>query len=220
MLLGVRCQKACRAGSIDSAALRERLLGDIAVIGSADDPALWAYCNLGAKNGLTTADAQAVETAFQAKLSALAAPERAAKGARRIAGDATTGSSVSAQQARSAAANKRQGKPRKARTQAIDKTVLAFPEPRRIRDREHVRFVAKRPCLVCGRVPCDPPHLRFAQSRALGRKVSDEFTVPLCRTHHREVHRCGDEAKWWVKAGIEPIGLRAPPSVQSKSADP
>jgi hypothetical protein len=37
-----------------------------------------------------------------------------------------------------------------------------------------------------------PHHLRFAQPRALGRKASDEFTVPLCRVHHREVHRAGD----------------------------
>jgi hypothetical protein len=46
--------------------------------------------------------------------------------------------------------------------------------------------------------------LRFAQVPALGRKVSDEFTVPLCRGHHREVHRCGDEAAWWEKTGIDP----------------
>ena len=86
----------------------------------------------------------------------------------------------------------------------IDKSELAHPEPRRIRDREHVRFVAKQPCLICGRLPSDPHHLRFAQHPALGRKVSDEFTVPLCRGHHREVHRCGDEAAWWEKVGINP----------------
>src|SRR5262249_39623274 len=87
---------------------------------------------------------------------------------------------------------------------AIDKTALALPTPRRIRDREHVKSVATQPCLVCGRHPADAHHLRFAQSPALGRKVSDEFTVPLCRGHHREVHRCGDEAAWWVKTGIDP----------------
>jgi hypothetical protein len=56
----------------------------------------------------------------------------------------------------------------------------------------------------CGRSPADAHHLRFAQSPTLGRKVSDEFTVPLCRGHHRELHRCGDEAAWWRKAGIDP----------------
>jgi hypothetical protein len=53
-------------------------------------------------------------------------------------------------------------------------------------------------------MPCDAHHLRFAQPRAIGRKVSDEFTVPLCRGHHREVHRSGNEAAWWQKIGIVP----------------
>jgi len=94
---------------------------------------------------------------------------------------------------------------KRGRSAAIDKGVLAVPAPRRIRDRDHVKSVAKQPCLICGRRPADAHHLRFAQSPALGRKVSDEFTVPLCRGHHREVHRFGDEADWWKKTGIDPI---------------
>jgi hypothetical protein len=90
------------------------------------------------------------------------------------------------------------------RATGVNKTVLTLFEPRRIRDREHVKSVAQQPCLVCGRRPADAHHLRFAQSPALGRKVSDEFTVPLCRGHHREVHRCGDETEWWLKTGIDP----------------
>jgi hypothetical protein len=90
-------------------------------------------------------------------------------------------------------------------TLLIDKSVLVFPEPRRIRDRDHVRHVMKQACLVCGRRPSDPHHLRFAQWHALGRKVSDEFTVPLCRTHHREVHRCGSEESWWQNTGLDPL---------------
>jgi hypothetical protein len=89
----------------------------------------------------------------------------------------------------------------------IEKSGPAYPEPRRVRDREHVKFVAGHPCLICGRRPADPHHLRFAQSRALGRKVSDEFTVPLCRGHHREVHRCGDETAWWAKIGVDALGV-------------
>ena len=88
----------------------------------------------------------------------------------------------------------------------VDKSLLALPEPRRFRDKTHVKFVSKQPCLICGRRPADAHHLRFAQHPALGRKVSDEFIVPLCRGHHREVHRSGDEAAWWSKAGIDPIG--------------
>jgi hypothetical protein len=47
--------------------------------------------------------------------------------------------------------------------------------------------------------------VRFAQRRGLGLKVSDEFTVPLCRGHHREVHRAGNEALWWENAGIDAL---------------
>jgi hypothetical protein len=89
----------------------------------------------------------------------------------------------------------------------IDKTVLPIAEPRRLRDKIHLKWISMRPCLVCGRQPSDPHHLRFAQPRALGRKVSDEFTVPLCRSHHREVHRSSDEAAWWERIGIDALAL-------------
>lgn len=86
----------------------------------------------------------------------------------------------------------------------IDKSVLTLPEPRRRRDREHLRLVASHPCLVCGRQPSDAHHLRFAQPRALARKVSDEFTVPLCRSCHQQLHAKGDEREWWRERGINP----------------
>ena len=89
----------------------------------------------------------------------------------------------------------------------IDKSVLAIAEPKRLRDKAHLRFVASQTCLVCGRQPSDPHHLRFAQRRALGLKVSDEFTVPLCRTHHREIQRYGDETAWWSKYRLEPLSV-------------
>jgi hypothetical protein len=75
---------------------------------------------------------------------------------------------------------------------------------RRVRNKEHLDFVSSLPCLVCGRQPCDPHHLRFVQPRALGRKVSDEFTVPLCRIHHRELHRQVNEEAWWSLVNIDP----------------
>ena len=75
----------------------------------------------------------------------------------------------------------------------------------RLRDKDHRKFVSSQPCVVCGRSPADAHHLRFAQPRALGRKVSDEFTVPVCRVHHRELHRHGDEAAWWQSIKIDPL---------------
>jgi hypothetical protein len=90
-------------------------------------------------------------------------------------------------------------------TEKIDKSALALPEPKRRRDKSHLRFVASQPCIVCGRQPTDPHHLRFAQPRALGMKVSDEFTVPLCRGHHRQLHQTGNEVGWWKQINIDPL---------------
>jgi Rad52/22 family double-strand break repair protein len=89
----------------------------------------------------------------------------------------------------------------------IDKSLLTLSEPKRRRDKAHLRYVATQPCLICGRQPCDPHHLRFAQPRALGLKVSDEFTVPLCRGHHRQLHQAGNEAAWWEDLDINALEI-------------
>jgi hypothetical protein len=167
-----------------SASLRAELLREIEGLGSAEDAALWAQRRLMAKNQLSAADAHQIEEAFAAKLAAISAENG---------------------KTRDAKTRRERRLAEKTGTPQIDKSVLVFPEPRRIRDREHVQHVMKQPCLICGRRPSDSHHLRFAQCRALGRKVSDEFTVPLCRTHHHEVHRCGDEQSWWRNTGIDPF---------------
>jgi hypothetical protein len=87
----------------------------------------------------------------------------------------------------------------------VDKSTLAVPAPRRYRNKAHLRYISQQPCLLCGRKPSDPHHLRHLQPRALGCKASDEFAVPLCRIHHRLVHRVGKEAAWWKDAGIDPV---------------
>jgi Rad52/22 family double-strand break repair protein len=89
----------------------------------------------------------------------------------------------------------------------IDKSQLALPEPKRLRDKAHLKFVASQPCQVCGRQPSDPHHLRFAQPRAIGMKVSDEFTVPLCRGHHRQLHQAGNEVTWWDGLKIDALAI-------------
>jgi hypothetical protein len=85
----------------------------------------------------------------------------------------------------------------------IDKSMLYFSEIRRHRDKTHLQFVALQPCLICERTPSDAHHVRFAQARALGRKNSDEFVVPLCRMHHS--HKTGNEVEWWKAKGIDPL---------------
>jgi len=167
-----------------SAALRERLIAELNDLGSTEDAANWAHRVLPDKNALAAADAERVEQAFQAKLANLIPQAEQ---------DLMDGPKLKGR--------KRRRKPHQ--SIRIDKTVLTLSASRRIRDREHVKSVAQQPCLVCGRRPADAHHLRFAQAPTLGRKVSDEFTIPLCRGHHREVHRYGDEAAWWVKTGID-----------------
>ena len=91
--------------------------------------------------------------------------------------------------------------------QKIDKSVLTISEPKRHRSKEHLQFVAQQPCLICGRSPSHAHHVRFAQSKGLALKVSDEFTVPLCAIHHSENHSTGDERNWWQKHNIEPLAI-------------
>ena len=179
-----------------SAVLRDQLLRDVGNLNSAEGAAVWARRILPAKNTLHQEDAQQVEEAFEAKLTAI----------NRQSNNASLGADYDVPQAKPTS-----GEVTPARlaatglpADAIDKSVVVHPESPRIRDKDHLRFVSTQPCLICGRTPTDPHHLRFAQCRALGRKVSDEWVVALCRGHHREVHRHGDERGWWAKSGIDP----------------
>jgi ERF superfamily len=182
-------------GRAQSAALRDKLLAEIASLTSADSAVTWAARALPAKNSLIAADAKILEDAFEQKLSGLPSPAANDISARE---DATTAEATlhEVPQASRAGNDEPSG---------VDKSVLAVAAPRRYRNREHLRFVARQPCLVCGRKPSDPHHLRYLQPRALGRKASDEFAVPFYRSHHRAVHRAGNERAWWQTAGIDPV---------------
>jgi hypothetical protein len=182
-----------------SAAFRDQLAAELREIDSTDEAANWAHRVLPTKNAMTAADAARIEEVFRAKLVLLATDSSdGSEMPQETERPQTQSGSVRGKKSGSVRGKKGQ------RATVIDKSVLALPESRRIRDREHVRHVTRQSCLICARRPSDAHHLRFAQSRALSRKVSDEFTVPLCRGHHREVHRSGDEAAWWSKAGIDP----------------
>ncbi len=184
-----------------SAALRDQLLAEIASLNHSDDLALWAHRRLPAKNTLTADDARAVEAAYQLNHDEVhsAAEGQADEIVRRppdpgsiSSANGTSvvdGPAADGQQLSSAAA------------------VLPLPKPVRRRNKAHLAFVASQPCLVCQRSPCDAHHLKFAQPRTLGRKVSDEFTVPLCREHHRDLHRYGNEAAWWANLQIAPTAV-------------
>jgi hypothetical protein len=191
--------------------LREKLLTALGNLTSADGAAIWAQEVLPAKNRLAATDAKLVEDAFETRLAELA-PPAAAEAAR---DDATRTPHADIVGAHQTLANGDLEQPT-----GIDKSVLVVATPRRYRNREHLRYVAQQACLICGRQQSDPHHLRYLQPRALGRKVSDEFAVPLCRSHHRAVHRAGDEQAWWKATGIDPVKVARRLWRQTRLDDP
>jgi hypothetical protein len=176
-----------------SAALRDRLLGELSALANQGQATAWAQKVMSAKNALTTTDCRVVEAAFAAKVADLTGDG---------AGDPAL--SLPAYSESQSAALGPSGQVNNAVAWHIDKAALTLSEPRRYRDRAHLRFVSAQPCLICGRRPSDAHHLRFAQPRSLGRRVSDEYAVPLCRTHHRALHRHGDEPAWWETNKVDP----------------
>jgi hypothetical protein len=184
-----------------SATLRDQLIGEIQNLADGEELALWAHRRLPAKNTLRADDVRAVEAAWQVVLGALnlgadefqqgpEAEPASISPANGTVGDAT--------QMTAAPVDEGQGPHTEAK-------VTPLGRPTRHRNKAHLAFVGAQPCLICQRSPCDAHHLKFAQPRSLGRKVSDEFTVPLCRDHHHELHRQGNEMAWWANLQIAPI---------------
>jgi hypothetical protein len=210
---GARVHLARPALSVEeSAAQRDQLIADIAQLRSSDEAADWVHKNMPVKNNLTAADADLVGTAFRHRLAVIEAET----------------SELESQSDSAAANGKTQlnepladpgGAPSLGlREEPTDGSMFLCDQPAapswcpaaktiRLRDKEHCRYVATQACLICGRTPSEAHHIRFAQPRALGRKVSDEYTVPVCRLHHRELHRYGDEASWWVGVGVDPLPI-------------
>jgi hypothetical protein len=197
--------------------VRDKLLEEIAALDTAEGALAWAIRRIGVKNKLTAEDAFHVETAFQGRIRVLA-PEAYNDTSSSALGavPAQTGSQLqlagsdsqlaSAADAPHACESQNPGK-RNGGRKSMEEEYLGSMKLRRSRDKDHLRFIAIQPCTVCGRRPCEAHHIRYTQPRALGRRVSDEFTVPLCRLHHRELHRQGDERAWWNKLSIDPMPI-------------
>jgi hypothetical protein len=203
---------SARPAPDESATVRERLVAELSAINTADEAAVWAQRNLPVKDTLTAGDAKILEERFQARLSAISeghAPDGTTS-AETLDGVAPhqpphivpDENFVSAGKADADTSYKTSPVPEKRSRGGV---IRALGKTVRLRDKDHRRFVLRQPCLVCGRVPSDPHHLTFTQPRGLGYRVSDEFTVPVCRIHHRELHRSGDEAAWWQKLNIDPL---------------
>ncbi|WP_316168885.1 MULTISPECIES: ERF family protein [unclassified Bradyrhizobium] len=165
-----------------SARLRDEMLAEIDQLAGESDLLAWAKDGLPRKNSLLEPDARTIEVAYQQKLG-WAGGSSAAGG---LDAEPSTEPTITGTSTDSAAN-------------------LAFPKEVRKRSKAHLSFVRAQPCLVCKRVPSDAHHLKFAQPKALGRKVSDEFTVPLCRAHHTDLHRQANERTWWTNMQIAPL---------------
>jgi ERF superfamily len=180
-----------------SKALRDRLVAELSDLRSADEAADWVHKNLPAKNTLTFEDAETVEASFGKRLITI----EGGKVGSRIS-EVVDNSNAGHLQGQSQTLDHE--------TPALTAIVVrrrVAAKTIRLRDKEHCGFVATQPCVVCGRRPAEAHHIRFAQPRALGRKVSDEYTVPVCRVHHRDLHGYGDEASWWAGVSIDPLPI-------------
>ena len=191
-----------------SGMVRDKLGEEIAALDGVEAAVEWAGRSLGAKNTLTGEDAVIVEAAFRERMQVLepeiysltSAPSEARSSPLTSQPELAPSSNLSAP-ARSPRARMASGS--RIRMQGSVTSV----KPRRCRDKDHLRFIALQPCTICGRQPCEAHHIRFSQPSALGRRVSDEFTVPLCRLHHRELHRIGNERSWWDQLNIDPLPI-------------
>lgn len=184
-----------------SSELLDRLLGELALQEGSEGLLAWAKISLPLKNTLPATDARILEAAYQKRFEEAALPELTRPEQDRISPTETQGSPKPLDDALAASA------PLEGPI-AQPWAGLACPkEPPRKRSKEHLAFVRSQACLVCKKTPADAHHLKFAQPRTLGRKVSDEFTVPLCRSHHQALHRHGDERGWWANMQISPLPL-------------
>jgi hypothetical protein len=196
----------------DSAAMCDKLIEEISALKSVDTALAWALRRIGLKNTLSAKDAAIIDATFRDRIVVFEAqaPEPRQPFSRTETSiepddqnlqSTATQSSPRQHRVRKSIKRNSEGRP------AENGRRAALMKPTRARDKEHLRFVAFQPCLICGRQPCEAHHIRYAQPRALGRKVSDEFTVSMCRLHHRELHQHGDERLWWSKLNIDPIPI-------------
>jgi hypothetical protein len=183
------------------------LVIELAAVATADEAIAWAYRSLPTKNTLTPADGDIIEQAFRVRMQSV----------EQIENEKATSHPPTGDQGDKFHAPAGLNAPKldyvissdgpKLAPMEDGQNAVALLKPVRKRDKAHRDFVCSQPCVICGRRPSDAHHLRFGQPRALGRKVSDEFTVPLCRVHHRDLHRGSDEKKWWEAAKIEPMEI-------------
>ena len=168
-----------------SASLRDQLLAEMEGLARKDDFDAWTLRAWPKANSLTPADGDRVRQAFQVRLNR---PQTTADERVR-----------STEPDRAAASDEARSR--------IDKSLLAIPVLRRLRDKTHLRFMAKQPCLDL-RAPalrCPSSAVRaIPRSQSQGQRRIHGPAVPGTPSRTAP-HRQGTD--WWAKAGLEPISL-------------
>lgn len=82
-----------------------------------------------------------------------------------------------------------------------------------MKSEKHLAFIRSLPCLVCGDdTGSDACHIRYSDASigkvnpGISAKPGDEYTVPMCRTHHEQQHK-GSEKRFWEGIGLDPVSV-------------
>ena len=72
---------------------------------------------------------------------------------------------------------------------------------------KHLDKIRGMSCIICESPPkSDPHHITNAEKSGMGRKVGDNWTVPLCRECHGRLHMYKyGEKLFWAMTGIDPL---------------
>lgn len=84
----------------------------------------------------------------------------------------------------------------------VPQQAVSQKPPKPARDDDHLKRVRAMGCVICGRTPCEAHHCRVGP-RTMGKRVSDYQVLPLCASHHGELHRGGKEEGFWEYYVVE-----------------
>lgn len=90
---------------------------------------------------------------------------------------------------------------------SVDKSVLAFGEPERLRDEPYRKSFAERFCLICGK-PALPCHIPQGHEGGKGLKASSNLMLPFCHECHSAMDLSGNHALWLLENLIKPMARR------------
>jgi hypothetical protein len=78
----------------------------------------------------------------------------------------------------------------------------------RLRSKKRMQAARDLGCCICKNPVADAHHLRtVGHRRAASLKNGDDYTIPLCRKHHDELHMFGDEKLFLALHGVDVVEI-------------